>query len=130
MRHQQDRLAAPPELRELVEALVGEAFVADRQHLVDQQHIRIDVDRDREAKPHVHAGRIRLDRRVDELRELGEVDDFVEARAAISRLRQAEHDAVDEDVLASGDLGMKAGAELDERGDAAVDRDRAARRFA
>ena len=32
-------------------------------------------------------------------------------------LRQAEHDAVDEHVLAAGDLGMKAGAELDQRGD-------------
>ena len=44
-------------------------------------------------------------------------------------LGQAEHDAVDEDVLAAGDLGMKAGAELDQRGDAAVDAHRAARRL-
>ena len=35
-------------------------------------------------------------------------------------LRQAEHDAVDEDVLAAGDLRMEAGAELDERRDAAA----------
>ena len=42
-------------------------------------------------------------------------------RSWISRLRQAEHDAVDEDVLAAGDLGMEAGAELDQRRDAAVD---------
>ena len=35
-------------------------------------------------------------------------------------LRQAEHDAVDEDVLAPGDLGVEPGAELDERRDAAV----------
>ena len=35
-------------------------------------------------------------------------------------LGQAEHDAVDEDVLAAGDLRMEAGAELDQRGDPAV----------
>ena len=65
--------------RELVEALVREALVADGQHLVDEQHVGIDVDRDREAEPHVHAGRIGLHRRVDELAQLGEVDDLVEA---------------------------------------------------
>ena len=44
-------------------------------------------------------------------------------RCWISRLRQAEHDAVDEDVLAAGDLRVEAGAQLDQRRDAAVDRD-------
>ena len=79
MGDQKDRLAAAPELGELVEALVGEALVADGQHLVHQQDIGIDVDRDREAEAHVHAGRVGLDRRVDEVLELGELDDLVEA---------------------------------------------------
>ena len=70
-------------------------------------------------------GGIGLHRRVDEVLELGELDDLVEAPRDLL-LRQAEHDAVDEDVLAPGDSGMEAGAELDQRGDAAVDRDRAA----
>ena len=47
--------AAPAELGELVEALVREAFVADRQHFVDEQHVGIDVNRHGEAKAHVHA---------------------------------------------------------------------------
>ena len=83
----------------------------------------IDVDGDGEAEAHVHPGRIGLDRRVDEVLELGELDDLVEAPRDFL-LRQPEHDAVDEDVLAAGDLGMEAGAELDQRGDAAVDRRR------
>ena len=81
-----------------------------------------DVDRDGEAEPHVHARRIGLDRRVDELAQLGEVDDLVEAILDLA-LGEAEHDAVDEDVLAAGDLGMEAGAELDQRGDAPLDAD-------
>ena len=119
MRHEQDRLPAALELGELVEALVGEALVAHRQHLVDEQHVRVDMDRDREAEAHVHAGRVGLDGRVDELADLGELDDLVEALGDLP-LRQAEHDAVDEDVLAPGDLRVESGAELDERRDAPV----------
>ena len=63
------RIVLPRRLnsRELVEALVGEALVADGQHLVDQQHVGIDVDRHGEPEAHVHARRVGLDRRVDEL---------------------------------------------------------------
>ena len=124
VRHQQDRLVAAAELRELVEALVGEALVADRQHFVDQQHVGIDVHRHGEAKPHVHAGGIGLDRRVDEVLHLRELDDLVEAVPDLL-VGQAEHDAVDEDVLAAGDLGVEAGAQLDQRRDAAINGDRA-----
>ena len=81
VRHQQNRLSAASELGELVEALVREPLVADGEHLVDEQHVGLDVNRHGEAETHVHAGRIRLDRRVDELPELREVDDVVEAIA-------------------------------------------------
>ena len=79
MRDEQDRLAAALELTELVEALVREAFVADGEHFVHQQDLRIDVDRHGEAEPHVHPRRVGLDRRVDEFLHLGELDDLVEA---------------------------------------------------
>ena len=75
------RIVLPRRLnsRELVEALVREAFVADGEHLVDEQHLGIDVDRDGEPEAHVHARRVGLHRRVDELLHLGELDDLVEA---------------------------------------------------
>ena len=128
MRHQQDRLPAPAELSELVEALVREAFVADREHLVDEQHVGIDVDCHRESEAHVHPGRIGLHRRIDELAQLGEVDDLVEAILDLA-LGQAEHDAVDEDVLAPGNLRVEAGSQLDERRYPSLDLHRAARRL-
>ena len=81
MGDQQNGLAAALELAELVEALVGEAFVAHGQHFVHQQHVRIDVNRHGEPEPHVHARRVGLDRRVDEVLHLGELDDLVEAPA-------------------------------------------------
>ena len=54
--------------------------------------------------------------------ELGELDDLVEA-AATSCALQPEERAVEVDVLAAGQLGVDAGADLDERADPAhVDR--------
>ena len=121
--HEDDGLVAAAELADLVEALVNEGLVTHREHFVDQENIRIDVDRNREPEAHVHAGGVSLDRSIDELLELSELHDVVEAIVDFL-FRQPQHDAVDEDVLAAGDLGMKAGAELDERGDATVHRDR------
>ena len=71
-------LPASPEVGELVHALLLERRVADGEDLVDQQDVGVDVDRDREAEPDVHAGRVVLHRLVDELLDAGEVDDLVE----------------------------------------------------
>jgi hypothetical protein len=46
---EQDRFAAPPEVGELVEALVGEGLVADLPALVDEEDVGIDVDRRRQT---------------------------------------------------------------------------------
>jgi hypothetical protein len=43
------------ELGDLVQALAGEGLVADGEHLVHEQDVRIDVHRDGEAEPDVHA---------------------------------------------------------------------------
>jgi len=91
--------AAAAELGKLVETLVGEPFVADGEHFVDQQHVGVDVNCNGEPEAHVHPGRVGLHRRVDELAQLGKVDDLVESLLDFT-LGQAEHDAVDEDVLA------------------------------
>jgi hypothetical protein len=48
---------------------VRERLVADREHLVDQQELRIGVDRDRETEPDVHPRRVVLDRLVEEVAE-------------------------------------------------------------
>ena len=71
------------QLGELLDAAALELGVADREHLVDEQDVGIDVDRDGEAEPHVHARRVVLHRRVDELLEPGELDDLVEARVEL-----------------------------------------------
>jgi hypothetical protein len=122
-----DRAAALLELEDLAEALALERLVADGEDLVEQQHVCVEVRRDREAEAHVHAGGIGPDRPVDRILELREGDDLVEALADL-RAPEAVDRAVEEDVLAAAEVGVEAGAELQERADAAADGDGAARR--
>src|SRR4051812_3454133 len=74
---QQDGAVLPAQLAHLLERLALEARVADRQRFVDQEDVRVHVDRHREREPPVHARRVRLHRHVHELLELGELDDLV-----------------------------------------------------
>ncbi len=100
------------------EALVAptlELLVADRQHLVDEQDVRVDVDRDREPEAHVHARRVVLHRRVDEPLEAGELDDVVEPAVDLA-LAQPQDRSVQVDVLAAGELGVEPGAQLEQSG--------------
>ena len=81
--HEQDRAALALESLELVEALLLEAGVPDRQHLVDQQDLRVDLDRHREGEAHVHPRGVVLQAHVEEVLELREGDDVVEALAGL-----------------------------------------------
>ena len=101
-----------------VQALALEGLVTDGEHLVDEQHVGIDVDRDREAEPDVHPGRVVLHLLVDEPLELGELDDVVEPRIDVGAL-EPEHRGVHVHVLATGELGMEPRAELEQRRQAA-----------
>ena len=114
--------------RDLAEALALELLVADGEHLVEQQHVGLDVRGDGEAEPHVHPRRVGAHGQVDELLELRERDDLVH-RLAHARAREAVDRAVQVDVLAPGEVGVEAGAELEQRRDAAAGLDAAARRL-
>src|SRR5205814_3895592 len=115
-----DRAAVALEVEDLAEALALERLVADREHLVEQEHVGGEMRRDGEPEAHVHPRGISAHRQVDELLELGEVDDLVEVLAD-RRAPQAEDRAVEVDVLASREVGVKAGAELEQRADPAAD---------
>ena len=83
VRDEEHRLALVAHAVELVEALLLEGGVADGEHLVDQQDVGVHLDRHREREPDLHAGRVVLELEVDELLELGELDDLVEALARL-----------------------------------------------
>src|SRR5215211_5602581 len=83
--------------------------------------------RDREAEPHEHACRVRPHGQVDETLQLGERDDLVYPLADVATA-EAVDGAVEVDVLAAGEVGVKARADTEERADVARDRNGAARR--
>jgi hypothetical protein len=120
VRDEQHALALVADAVELVEALLLEGGVADREHLVDEQDVGVDVDHDREAQPHEHAARVVLDLEVLEAVQAGEGDDLVLAPARL-RAAEPEHHAVEADVVARGEVHVEAHAELDERRQAPVD---------
>ena len=67
------------DLVHLPQRLALEGGVADGEHLVDEQDLRLEVGGDGEGQPHRHPARVALDRRVEERLDLGELDDLVEA---------------------------------------------------
>ena len=126
MADEQDRAALAGDVLHLAQALALEVSVADGEHLVDEQDVRLEVGGDGEAEPHVHAARVVLDRRVEE-RPTPANSTISSNCVAISCAAHAEDRAVEEDVLAAGQLGVEPGADLEQRADAAVDVDRARR---
>ena len=102
-----------------------ERGVADGENLVDQQDVRVDLNRHREREPDVHAGGVVLELELLELAQFGEVDDRVIARAGLAR-GEAHHDPVEHDVVARGEILVEADAELDEGRQAPVHPDSSA----
>ena len=114
--HEHDRLALLAEVEEHVEALLLEGGVAHGQDLVDQQHVGVHLDHHGEGEPHVHPRRVVLQLEVGEVLELGELDHPLDPLGGLGR-GEAEHHAVEQDVVARRELHVEAHAELDERRD-------------
>ena len=123
MRDEDDRPALSLEPLEVRQAPFLECGVTHRQHLVEQQHLGVNLGGDREREPHDHAGREVLQLQVDERLELRERDDLVEPGAGLRRGEPEQH-GVGDGVVASGQLGIESDPELDEWGQAAGDCDR------
>ena len=82
---EEDRAALRAHVVHLAEALLLERGVADREHLVDEEDLGLEVRGDGEREAQVHAARVALHRRVDEPLDLGERDDLVELRDDLAR---------------------------------------------
>src|SRR5262245_42852206 len=119
--------ASPPKLAKVLKAAPLELFVAHGDNLVDDQDLRIDVDRDRKPKTHIHAGRIMPNRRVNEVTDTREVDDLIEETIGLAT-RQTENRCVQVDVLSAGQVRMEARSQLKKCRYVSVDRDLPRRR--
>jgi hypothetical protein len=116
--HEEHRPTASRHLAHPAEALLLEGEVAHGEHLVDDEDVRLEVRCDGEAEADVHPARVPLDGLVEVFLDTGERDDLVEPSVDLL-LRHPEQGPVQIDVLASGQLGVEAGSDLEESADAA-----------
>src|SRR5262249_13424040 len=96
-----------------------EREVAHGEDLIDQQHLGLEMGGDRERQAHLHPARVALNRGVQERPDVGKLDDLVELGLDLAPAH-VEDRSVEEDVLAAGQVGVKAGPDLEQRADAAA----------
>ena len=104
------------DIAHLAKAFLLELHIADRQHLVHDHDLAVEVGGHGKGQLDKHTAGIALDRRVDkfdDLRQLG-ID---------LGLSHAEDRAVHIDILAAGHFIVEAGADLQHRGHAAANFD-------
>src|SRR5437660_378543 len=101
MADEQDRAAVAGHVLHLAETPLLEFHVADGEHLVDDEDLRLEMGSDRKSQAHIHTGRVALHGRVQESLDLREGDDLVELAPDL-RPRHAEDRPVQEDVLPPG----------------------------
>ena len=118
----ENRRAGGNDILDFVLAFSLEARVTDGERLVYYQHVRLNIDVNREAETHFHTAGIRSDRLVDIVAQLGKLDNSFLNLLDVGVL-QTENIAFQVNVLTSGHLGREAGGQLQERGDLAVDDD-------
>ena len=83
--------------------------------LVDDQHVGLEVGRDREREAHVHPARIVFYRGVKKLFDFGEINNLIEVPAYF-HLAHAQDGAIQENILPSSEFWMKAGAYFKQTG--------------
>ncbi len=125
MTDKQNRPAFAGDVAHLTQALLLKFSVAHRQHLIHDQYLGVEVGGDGERQAHVHTAGVALDGSVDELLHTGKVHNFIELAVDLI-LAHAEDGAVEKHVLAPGQLGVEAGADLQQAADAPLDLDHAA----
>ena len=112
-------------LPDLADALMLEVGVPHRQDFIHQQDIRIEVDGDREGQADVHAVGVSMNRLVDELPDLGELEDGSQARLHLGA-GHSQDITVEEDVFPPGEVGVEARSQFQDSGDFSVPGDGAA----
>ena len=81
MAHEEDGSTAAGDFPHFAQALLLEFGIPHRQHLVDHKDLRLKVRGDRESEAHIHTGGVVFHRRVEEILNAGEVDNFIKLAA-------------------------------------------------
>src|SRR5262245_43183331 len=107
-------------MAQILQALRLKLQIADAQHLIDEQHVRIQMGGDRKTKTRVHSRTVSLDWRVDEGFDSREVHYLFESALNV-RTPHPQNGTLKIDVLAAGEIRMESRGDLDERPDSSPD---------
>src|SRR2546423_15542059 len=121
--HEEHGSSLGPQVAHCAETLSLKSDVANGEHLVDEQDVRVEMRGDRKAQSHSHARRIAFDGRVDEPLDIRELDDLFQLAIDFA-FPHPEDRAVEIHVLATAQLLVKTGANLEERANASHNLDR------
>jgi hypothetical protein len=103
----QDSASLLRHVTHLAKALLLELRVADRQHFIHDEDLRLEVRGDRECQPQVHARGIPFNRCLNELLDFGKSNDLVKLAFDLGALH-AEDGAVHVNILAACEFGVEA----------------------
>src|SRR6516164_3057554 len=127
MRNEYYRFLGPLQFIYPRQALPLERKIADREHFIKQQSIELEVGGNCKAQPQIHSRRVTLYGHIKETSDLGKFHDATKLPGDLLA-RHAKLCAVQVDVLATRKLGVKTGAEIDQRRQAAADQNLASGR--
>ena len=120
MADQNDRGAARKQLCHTLFALFLKQKIAHGQNFVRNQNIRLGDGRHGKRQTRHHTGGIVFKRYIEEILQLAEFHNVVEFGVDVLG-GVAQHGAVEVDIFACGQVHIKARAQLDQRGNGAVD---------
>src|SRR5581483_10055408 len=121
VRDEQNGPAAAADLAHLAQAFLLESEIADREDLIHNQNLGVEMRRHGECQPHIHAAGVMLYRSVEKLLDFRKRHNLIEA-ATDFRLAHAQDGAIQINILPSGQLGMEAGSDLEQAGHASAHR--------
>src|ERR1700741_2614912 len=99
-----------------------EAGIPDRQRLIDDDDVSVDVDRASEAKAGHHARRVRSKRHVEIIIKIGKRGYGAHARGGF-RAAQTHQAAEELGIFTTGELWIKAGTYREKNSDTPIARD-------
>src|SRR5512141_2109159 len=97
--HKENRPAVAGNVFHFAETFLLERGVTDSEHFVNEQDLGLEMRRDSKREPGVHARAVPFRRSVDELLDLGEAHDLLEATGNLAA-PHSEYRAAQIDVLA------------------------------
>src|SRR5579863_77007 len=119
VRYEHDGHAFSVQRTHFVDAFCIEPCIANGQHFIDKKHLWLEMGGDRKRQTQVHTAGVMFYWCFDEFLDFGKGHNFIELPPDF-HLRHAQYVAAEKDVLTPGKLGMKAGAHLQHRTDAAA----------